>query len=148
MWAVIGVYSGEEFNRFYERTLDGIRESGSRAVEARQALALQADAIHSVENPHRAWTAGLHVYGGDIIGVERSAWGPDDREVPFGDSAPGLRSLYTAMYDLAGEYEKRLDDDARYDALLALRNACEHQRSYPTRDEARRIVADAWGISI
>src|SRR5215472_13136468 len=51
MWAVIGVYQGAELNHFYERTPDGLKECGERAVARGDVLVLDADVIHAVENP-------------------------------------------------------------------------------------------------
>jgi predicted metal-dependent enzyme (double-stranded beta helix superfamily) len=144
MWAVIGVYAGEELNRLYERTPGGITETGTRPVAKREVLLLDAKAIHSVENPYRELTAGLHVYGGDIIGGERSAWGPDGREVASSENLSRAMSMFQAMRDLAAERGRSLDDDARYEAFQVLRAACERQRRYPTSDEARQLIADAW----
>jgi len=147
MWAVIGVYRGEELNRFYERTPNGLKECADRAVGRGDVLVLDADTIHSVENPHRELTAALHVYGGDILGIDRSAWGPDGREVPFSQDSTAYRSMFKPMRDLAQEHGTRIDDDARYDAFLALRAACEREGRYPTYAEARRIIADACGFA-
>jgi len=147
MWAVIGVYSGEELNRLYQRTSDGLQELRTCAVAQREVLALEADAIHMVENPHRQLTAGLHVYGGDMIGGERSSWRPDGREVPSSENRADLMSMFQAMYDLAAEHGMSLDDDARYMARVALRTASEREHRYPTSDEARRILEDAWSLA-
>jgi hypothetical protein len=145
MWAVVGVYAGEELNRVYERSPGGLKESARRVVVPREVFVLDADAIHSVENcRRRGWTAGLHVYGGDIVTVERSAWGPDGREVSFAANASASRAMFQAMYDLAAERDEALDDEARYLATVALRAWCERERRYPGPGEARRIVAAAW----
>jgi predicted metal-dependent enzyme (double-stranded beta helix superfamily) len=146
MWAVIGVYRGEELNHFYERTPNGIAQCGGHAVSAGEMLVLGAEAIHSVENPHRELTAGLHVYGGDIIGIERSAWGPDGREVSFRENSAAYRSMFEPMRDLAREHAMHVTDEARYDALTALTAACRREHRYPTPDEARQVIADAWRI--
>ena len=146
MWAVIGVYRGGELNHFYERTADGLNRCGERAVACGEVLVLDADVIHAVENPHRKVTAALHVYGGDILGVERSAWGPDGREVSYGDDLSAFLSLFKPMNDLAEAHGKPLDDDARYDAFIALRNLCERDGRYPTYDEARAAIAQAWSL--
>ena len=147
MWAVIGVYRGEELNRFYERTPQGLKECGQRAVGRGDVLVLDSDTIHSVENPHHEITGGVHVYGGDIRGIDRSAWGPDGREVPFSQLSPSYRSMFQPMRDLAHEHGTPVRDDARYDAFLALRAACEREGRYPTYSEARRIIADTLGVS-
>jgi predicted metal-dependent enzyme (double-stranded beta helix superfamily) len=146
MWAVVGVYAGEELNRLYERRSDGLRESGTRAVTERDVFVLDADAIHSVENPDRNWTAGLHVYGGDIVNTERSAWAPDGREVPFAENAAAFRATFQPMRELAQEHGRKLDDETRYLAFTALTAATERERRYPTPTEARQIIADAWKL--
>jgi predicted metal-dependent enzyme (double-stranded beta helix superfamily) len=146
MWAVIGVYRGEELNHLFERTPDDLKECGERVVGRLDVLALEADVIHSVENPHRELTAGLHVYGGDILGIERSAWGPYGREVAFAESTSAYLSMFEPMRDLAQEYGKQNDDEARYQATIALFDATKRERRYLTRDESRRIIAGAWSI--
>jgi predicted metal-dependent enzyme (double-stranded beta helix superfamily) len=147
MWAVIGVYRGGELNHFFERRPDGLNKCGERAVACGEVLVLDADVIHAVENPHREVTAALHVYGGDILGIQRNAWGPDGREVSFRDDLSSFLGLFEPMNDLAEAHEKPLDDDARYDAFIALRTVCERDGRYPTYDEARRVIADAWNLA-
>ena len=146
MWAVIGVYRGAELNHFYERTRDGLKECEERTVACGEVLVLNADVIHAVENPHRETTAALHVYGGDLLAAERNAWGPDGREVPFGEDMSSFLSLFKPMNDLAEAHEKHLDDDARYDAFTALRAVCEGVGRYPTYEEARSVIAEAWNL--
>jgi predicted metal-dependent enzyme (double-stranded beta helix superfamily) len=143
MWAVIGVYEGEELNRLYERACEGLQESRICAVSKKEVLALEADAIHSVENPHRELTAGLHVYGGDIVGIDRSAWTPHGREVPFSENYSRQMAMFQVLRDLATERGESLDADARYDALRALRAACDREQRYLTPDEARPVAEQA-----
>ncbi len=146
MWAVVGVYTGLEQNRLYKRSPTGIEECGHRALGEGEILMLDAVAIHSVENPLRRRTAGLHVYGGDILSAERSAWGPDGREVSFATNAAPARAMFQAMRDIVNDYGKQPDDEARYLAITALRAACERERHYPTNAEAQRIVKQAWHL--
>jgi predicted metal-dependent enzyme (double-stranded beta helix superfamily) len=148
MWAVVGVYAGEELNRIYERSADGLTEVRSRAVQEREVFALDADAIHSVENCGDTWTAALHVYGGDIVNVKRNAWGPDGREAPFAEIDTARRAMFGPMRALAEEYATPMDDKARYLAISALMAATERERRYPTPDEARQIVAAAWKLEL
>jgi predicted metal-dependent enzyme (double-stranded beta helix superfamily) len=147
MWAVIGVYAGEELNRLYDRSPNGLTECGRHAVAQRDVFVLDQNAIHLVENPDRGWTAGLHVYGGDILSVERSAWGPDGREVTFAEDSSVRIAMLQAMRDLAADREKHIDDEAGFLAFTALRAACERERRYPTPPQARRIIADAWQVA-
>jgi predicted metal-dependent enzyme (double-stranded beta helix superfamily) len=147
MWAVVGVYAGEELNRIYERSLDGLTEVRTQAVKEREVLALDADAIHSVENSGATWTAALHVYAGDIVNVERSAWGPDGGEAPFAEVDTARRAMFEPMRALAQEYAIPMDDEARHLAITALMAATERERRYPTSAEARQIVAATWGLA-
>ena len=147
MWAVVGVYRGEERNRFFDRSPTGLEESGGYALSEGQVLVLDAAAIHAVENAGHDWTAGLHVYGGDIVGAPRNAWGPDGREVPVAEERAASAAMYQALYDLAAESSTPLDDEARYLATTALRAACDRERRYLTATEARQVIVDAWGSS-
>ena len=80
MWAVIGIYAGREDNRFWRRLRDEaggkIEAAGERTLEARTAVPLGRDIIHSVRNPLSSFTGALHVYGGDFFAIDRSEWNP------------------------------------------------------------------------
>ena len=78
MWAVIGIYEGEEANTFFRRTERGLEESNHRTVKTGEALLLGADVVHAIENPLSQPTLGLHVYGGDLLSAARSMWSPHD----------------------------------------------------------------------
>jgi predicted metal-dependent enzyme (double-stranded beta helix superfamily) len=80
MWAVIGIYEGEEINTFYRRAGAGLVEANQRTVHAGEAILLGADIIHAIENPLTKPTLGLHVYGGDLLGASRSMWDPGKGE--------------------------------------------------------------------
>jgi predicted metal-dependent enzyme (double-stranded beta helix superfamily) len=84
MWAANGIYGGGEENTFYRRTPDGIRVTGGKQLAAGDVALLGDDAIHAVANPHRSYTAAIHVYGGDYFATPRSQWDPTSlREQPF-----------------------------------------------------------------
>jgi predicted metal-dependent enzyme (double-stranded beta helix superfamily) len=76
MWAVIGMYGGQEDNAFFRRGADGLERAGGREVPAGDVLVLGDDAIHAVANSRRELAVALHVYGGDFFTVERSEWDP------------------------------------------------------------------------
>jgi predicted metal-dependent enzyme (double-stranded beta helix superfamily) len=81
MWAVIGLYGGQEDNRFFRRTAGAALETaGGRDVSAGDVLVLGDDAIHSVANTRREFAVALHVYGGDFFTVDRSEWDFDGRD--------------------------------------------------------------------
>jgi predicted metal-dependent enzyme (double-stranded beta helix superfamily) len=74
MWAVIGIYGGQEDNTFFRRTPSGLEQAGGRELPAGDVLVLGDDAIHSVANNRREYAVALHVYGGDFFVGERSEW--------------------------------------------------------------------------
>jgi hypothetical protein len=84
MWAVIGIYEGEEANTFYRRSDGGLAESNRRTIRTGEAILLGEDVVHAIENPLATATRGLHVYGGDLLGAARSMWDPKTgREHPY-----------------------------------------------------------------
>ncbi len=74
MWAVIGMYGGQEDNAFFRRAPEGLEPAGGRRLPAGEVLVLGDDAIHSVANSKKEFAVALHVYGGDFFSVERSEW--------------------------------------------------------------------------
>ena len=74
MWAVIGMYGGQEDNEFFRRTPGGLERAGGRELPAGEVLVMGDDAIHSVANSRKDFAVALHVYGGDFFSVERSEW--------------------------------------------------------------------------
>ncbi len=144
MWAVVGVYAGGEVNRFFARGPEGLVPQVGREIEPGDVLTFEADAIHEVANPRREWSAGLHVYGGDILGVPRSAWTFDDAEVAYADHMAERRVMFEAMWELAAEQGRTISDDDRLAALNAIWQACEDQRRCLTPTETRAVVGDAW----
>ncbi len=87
MWAVIGIYAGQEDNTFYRRSAPGARtllESGGKELRVTDTALLGDDTIHGVTNPLDRLTAAIHVYGGDFVNEPRSQWGPGPRlERPY-----------------------------------------------------------------
>jgi predicted metal-dependent enzyme (double-stranded beta helix superfamily) len=75
MWAVVGIYAGQEDNEFFRKAEDSLVGSGGRSLRVSETLAMGDDTIHAVHNPldHSA-LAAIHVYGGDLIGAQRSMW--------------------------------------------------------------------------
>jgi predicted metal-dependent enzyme (double-stranded beta helix superfamily) len=87
MWAVIGIYAGQEDNAFFRRAAPGspfLTESGGKELKLSDTILLGDDVIHSVSNPLDRLTAAIHVYGGDFVNQPRSQWGPGPRnERPY-----------------------------------------------------------------
>ncbi len=73
IWAVIGIYEGQEDNRFF--TDDGeLIQRSARSLCAGDVVAVDETTIHAIENPLNTVTLGLHVYGGDLIAAPREVW--------------------------------------------------------------------------
>ena len=84
MWAVIGIYEGQENNTFYRRAAKGLEEINRREIRAGEAILLGPEVIHAIENPSGSSTLGLHVYGGDVFAAKRSMWHPrTGEELPY-----------------------------------------------------------------
>jgi predicted metal-dependent enzyme (double-stranded beta helix superfamily) len=77
MWAVIGVYDGQEFNRFY-RYEDGVlHEKGERLLKEGDVVVLGSEVVHAIANPLPVNSSAIHVYGGDLVTrSNRSMWNP------------------------------------------------------------------------
>jgi predicted metal-dependent enzyme (double-stranded beta helix superfamily) len=77
MWANIGIYTGREDNLLWRRTHEKIEAFGAKALFEGDAVSLPNDVIHSVTNPLRRFTGGIHIYGGDFFDTTRSQWNPE-----------------------------------------------------------------------
>jgi predicted metal-dependent enzyme (double-stranded beta helix superfamily) len=76
-WAVIGLYAGREDNVFWRRTPGAIEAFGAKALFAGDVAVFPVDVIHSVTNPLPRFSAGIHIYGGDFLNMERRQWNPE-----------------------------------------------------------------------
>jgi predicted metal-dependent enzyme (double-stranded beta helix superfamily) len=84
MWAVIGLYGGEEDNTFYRRSTSGLLRAGGKELESRDVVLLGEDVIHSVVNPRGIAAEAIHIYGGDFFVQARSEWNPTTlQEEPY-----------------------------------------------------------------
>jgi hypothetical protein len=146
MWAVVGVYVGTELNRLFHRTSDGLIEHSVCHVGQGEVLVLDDTAIHSVANPCRGRTVGLHVYGGDIVTTGRSEWDPNGNEVPFGTGGAAQLAMFRTVTDIAATSPRHFTADDLYNAYSALCSACEQQHRYLSADEAQQIVATTWHL--
>lgn len=87
IWAVVGIYQGNEDNIFYKRVPDGIEETGRAVLHEGDALALPPNAVHRITNSGAEPMRALHVYGGDLFATSRSQWDDETgEEQPFGSS--------------------------------------------------------------
>jgi predicted metal-dependent enzyme (double-stranded beta helix superfamily) len=68
-WAVVVGHAGHELNRFYERTDDGVRQTGEHLVEAGTGVAMLPDDLHSIHIDGDA--LNFHCYGLALERLER-----------------------------------------------------------------------------
>jgi predicted metal-dependent enzyme (double-stranded beta helix superfamily) len=87
IWAVVGIYAGDEDNVFYRRGDDGITETGRAVLRCGEVLALPPDAVHRIANSGTDTMRAVHVYGGDLFATHRSQWDDETGEQrPFGSA--------------------------------------------------------------
>ena len=76
-WAAILVLSGSERNALYKRNADGtLSYERSVDLEAGSVFFMPANAVHVAECTSDDPAIGLHVYGGNVLGLERRMWDP------------------------------------------------------------------------
>lgn len=92
MWALIGIYTGREDNIFWRRTPGGLASRDAKCLFEGDVATLHDTAIHSVTNPLRRFTGGIHIYGGDFFATERTQWDPEtlEEEPSDGDVIRGI----------------------------------------------------------
>jgi predicted metal-dependent enzyme (double-stranded beta helix superfamily) len=84
-WATILLLAGGERNTVYRRGADG-RLVRDRVVELKPGdiIHVPADCAHVAECAGSEPAIGLHVYGANVLGVERSMWDPETmQELPL-----------------------------------------------------------------
>lgn len=76
-WAAILLFSGVEKNTLYRAGDAGdLRRVSEVILERGSILPMRAGAVHVAECVGSAPAVGLHVYGGDILGLKRRMWDP------------------------------------------------------------------------
>ena len=122
MWAVVGVFRGQEDNELWRRTPIGLERCGGTEVGAGEVIVLGPEAVHAVSNPRRYSTIGLHVYGGDILTTPRSEW------------------------DLAGDREHLFDLAAVNDFITRMQKITAERGREPDFDEVRQTCLSFYGV--
>ena len=103
MWAVIGIYGGREQNIFYRRSEHGLKQHGTKELNAKDTTPLGATIIHAVTNPLDQITGAIHVYGGDFFATPRSEWDPKTFEEHPYDVEHTMRAFEEANERLPGK---------------------------------------------
>ena len=84
MCAVIGVFEGGEWNRFYRRSDSRVRFATHRVVRPGEVIALRERTVHSISAERGGRCRALHVYLGPLSSRPRSLFNPDTGvEEPF-----------------------------------------------------------------
>ena len=74
MTAVISMLQGVEIHRRYRRDGDRIALEREQTAAPGGVLVLAPRDVHAIANPDDAPSLGVHVYFGDIVGIERTLW--------------------------------------------------------------------------
>ena len=114
MWAVIGVYQGQENNTFWREEQSGLTQQGGAELKTGDVRRLGENAIHSVKNPSSVQLCGaIHVYGGDFFGAipQRHSWDHESLE----------RGPYDYAYinSLRNQANERMDELVRSGVAVA-----------------------------
>lgn len=118
MWAVVGVFRGQEDNELWRRTPAGLERCGGTELATGDVILLGTDEVHAVSNPCHHATIGLHIYGGDILTTPRSEWDlAGDHEHLF--DLPALAGFIARMQKLSAERGRELDFDEVRQACLS-----------------------------
>ncbi len=85
MWAVVGIAVGREHNEFFRRSSSSLELVNGKSLDEGDVLAMGPEVIHAICNPSSgSLTSALHVYGGDLVHLERSMWTePEWSEEPY-----------------------------------------------------------------
>jgi predicted metal-dependent enzyme (double-stranded beta helix superfamily) len=107
MFAVVGMYGGQEDNSYFRRAEHGLEPAGGRSLVSGDVLVLGDDAIHAVANPLREYAVALHVYGGDFFVGNRSEWDEETFEERPRDIEGTMRRFAEANAAWAAELRDR-----------------------------------------
>lgn len=102
IWAVIGIYGGQEQNVFYRRSEHGLTRHGTKELYAKDTAPLGATIIHAVTNPLDQITGAIHVYGGNFFETPRSEWDPVTFEEQPYNVQDTMRAFEESNKQLAG----------------------------------------------
>jgi hypothetical protein len=147
MWAVVGVYAGEEVTGSTGAPPQDWKSGRSAPLGLQRCSpSARTRSTRSRTSPGSGPQASTST-GATSCNNERSAWDPDGVEVRFADNSAAFRAMWASMRELAAEHGRTINDDDRYDALIAVRESYLRQRRYLSPEEVRQVVAEAWGIA-
>jgi len=109
LWAVIGIYGGQEDNTFFTRHRGetSLVRAGFKTLQSQDTIVLGKDAIHAVNNPRPVYTGAIHVYGGDFFEVPRSQWASESSEETPYSVEQAMRAFADANERWLAQHEGR-----------------------------------------
>jgi len=67
-WAIIGIYKGQEENIIFEFDAEhGLKETSRKVIHEGEIYSLDKFAIHTITNPLKDFSYGIHIYGANMI---------------------------------------------------------------------------------
>ena len=95
-WAVVVGFSGQEHNRFFERTDDGVTQVHDHMVQAGTGVAMLPDDLHSIHIDEPA--LNFHCYGLALERLDsREYYNPTENRWKIFNSVSGIREGRTEL---------------------------------------------------
>jgi predicted metal-dependent enzyme (double-stranded beta helix superfamily) len=96
-WAVVVGFDGQELNKFFDRTDDGVVQTDQHMVEAGTGVAMLPDDLHSIHIDGRA--LNFHCYGLALERLDaREYYSPNDERWKIFNNVSGIREARTHLH--------------------------------------------------
>ena len=96
-WAVVVGFDGQELNKFFDRTEDGVSQTDQHMVEAGTGVAMLSDDLHSIHIDGQA--LNFHCYGLALERLDtRQYYSTTDKTWKIFDNVSGIREARTNLH--------------------------------------------------
>jgi len=96
-WAVVVGFDGQELNKFFDRTEDGVTQTDQHMVEAGTGVAMLPDDLHSIHINGQA--LNFHCYGLALERLDaREYFSPNDKTWKVFSNVSGIREARTNLH--------------------------------------------------
>jgi predicted metal-dependent enzyme (double-stranded beta helix superfamily) len=96
-WAVVVGFDGQELNKFFDRTGDGVTQTDQHMVEAGTGVAMLPDDLHSIHINGQA--LNFHCYGLALERLDaREYFSPNDKTWKIFTNVSGIREARTNLH--------------------------------------------------
>ena len=96
-WAVVVGFDGQELNKFFERTDDGVTQNHQHIVESGTGVAMLPDDLHSIHIDGQA--LNFHCYGLALERLDaREYFSPTDKTWKLFSNVSGIREARTNVH--------------------------------------------------